>query len=130
MTEKMPDIQLIANLIVVRDDGKVLFVKYDPEDERWWLPGEDLEPYEHPNERARKELARFGLEPDGMEMIFVESFRGRRGWHVVFHYLVGATGHPTGEHVAEWFSPDAMPRTMHGAWERDAVNRVLAASAG
>lgn len=42
--EKQPEIQLIANLVVQRPDGKVLLVRYDAEDERWWLPGEDLDP--------------------------------------------------------------------------------------
>ena len=54
MAEQQPDIQLIANLVVLRPDGNVLFVRYHADDERWWLPGEDLEPYEHPDERARQ----------------------------------------------------------------------------
>jgi len=76
-TEQRPEIDLIANLVVVGEDLDVLFVRYDPDDERWWLPGEDLEPYEHPDERARGEMARFGLEGEP-RMVFVESFRGRR----------------------------------------------------
>jgi ADP-ribose pyrophosphatase YjhB (NUDIX family) len=126
MTERRPDIQLISNLVVVNSDGDVLFVRYDEDDDRWWLPGEDLEPYEHPGDRAGKELARFGLSADRLEMVFVESFRGRRGWHVVFHYRADVSGEPTGEHEAVWFPPDAMPPTMHGKWERDAVEKVLA----
>lgn len=123
-----PDIQLISNLVVEADDGRVLFVRYDPDDERWWLPGEDLEPFEHPDDRARKELARFGLEADRLEMVFVESFRGRRGWHVVFHYRARTNGIPTGPHQTAWFPVDALPRTMHGRWEHDAVLRVVGAS--
>jgi ADP-ribose pyrophosphatase YjhB (NUDIX family) len=127
--DKQPEIQLISNLVVVREDGRVLFVRYDPDDERWWLPGEDLEPYEHPDERAARELARFpGLIAGEPAMIFIESFRGRRGWHVVFHYHVPATGDPGGTHPTDWFSPDDLPRTMHGKWEHDAVRRVLAES--
>lgn len=122
---QQPDIQLISNLVVEDDAGRILFVRYDPDDERWWLPGEDLEPYEHPDERARKELARFGLEPDRMDMVFVESFRGRRGWHVVFHYRVRGKGDLNDAYRAEWFPVDALPRTMHGRWEHDAVKRVL-----
>jgi hypothetical protein len=61
-----------------------------------------------------------------LEPAFIESFRGRRGWHVVFHYRVQAAGEPNGEYAAEWFPPDALPRTMHGRWEREAVRRVLA----
>jgi ADP-ribose pyrophosphatase YjhB (NUDIX family) len=124
-TEVKPETQLISNLVVTRPDGMVLFVKYDEDDERWWLPGEDLEPYEHPDERALIELARFGLEAQAMQMSFVESFRGRRGWHVVFHYAVQVDGEPSGPIEARWFGPDDLPRTMHGRWEHDAVKRVL-----
>jgi ADP-ribose pyrophosphatase YjhB (NUDIX family) len=118
---------LISNLVVVNPDGKILFVRYDEEDDRWLLPGEDLEPYEHPDTRAEKELSRFGLTADRAEMVFVESFRGRRGWHVVFHYRVDVSGEPAGEAEAVWFPPEAMPPTMHGKWERDAVEKVLSA---
>ncbi len=127
--DQQPDVQLISNLVVTRNDGLVLFVRYDPEDERWWLPGEDLEPYEHPDERARKELTRFGLEADRLEMVFVESFRGRRGWHIVFHYRANVSSEPRAEVEARWFSSDSLPRTMHGRWEVEAVQRVLAESA-
>jgi ADP-ribose pyrophosphatase YjhB (NUDIX family) len=124
--DKQPDIQLIANLVVQREDGKVLLLRYDADDERWWLPGEDLDPYEHPDERARQVLDELpGLEAGDPQMIFIESFRGRRGWHVVFHYRVRGDGQPGGVTVAEWFAPDDLPRTMHGRWERDAVQRVL-----
>lgn len=124
--DKQPDIQLIANLVVQREDGKVLLLRYDADDERWWLPGEDLDPYEHPDERARQVLDELpGLEAGDPQMIFIESFRGRRGWHVVFHYRVRGDGQPGGVTAAEWFAPDDLPRTMHGRWERDAVQRVL-----
>jgi ADP-ribose pyrophosphatase YjhB (NUDIX family) len=122
--ESQPEVQLISNLIVTRDDGSVMFVRYDSDDDRWWLPGEDLEPYEHPDERARKELARFAL--DGQpEMVFIESFRGRRGWHVMFHYRVLVNGEAGGDYETGWFAPDQLPRTMHGRWEHDSVKRVL-----
>jgi ADP-ribose pyrophosphatase YjhB (NUDIX family) len=126
MTEQ-PEIQLIANLIVRRPDGHVLFVRYQADDERWWLPGEDLEAYEHPDERARAILHGLGgLEVESMAMDEVESFRGRRGWHVIFTYLVEADGDPGADFPAEWFPPDDLPRTVHGRWERDRVARALA----
>ena len=34
-TEQRPEIDLIANLVVVGEDLDVLFVRYDPDDERW-----------------------------------------------------------------------------------------------
>ena len=124
-----PDIQLIANLVVVRPDGQVLFVRYQADDERWWLPGEDLEPYEHPDERAQAILDGFpGLTVASVSMDEIESFRGRRGWHVIFTYRVDAEGEPEAAVPAAWFPPDELPRTMHGRWERDRVDKVLAAA--
>lgn len=126
-----PDIQLIANLVVLRPDGRVLFVRYHADDERWWLPGEDLEPYEHPDERARAILDGLrGLRVESMALEEIESFRGRRGWHVSFTYRVHADGEPDADFPAEWFPPDGLPRTMHGRWERDRVDRVLATAGG
>ena len=125
-----PEIQLISSLVVRRRDGRVLLVRYHADDERWWLPGEDLEPYEDPDDRARGPLERLsGPTPSSIELAFVESFRGRRGWHVVFHYRVEAEGDPAGEYPGEWFLPENLPRTVHGKWERDAVRRVLAEAA-
>lgn len=123
--QKQPDVQVISNLVVRRDDGHILLIR-DPDDERWWLPGEDVRPYQHPDERAREVLEKVGgLACRSMSMVFVESFRGRRGWHVVFHYRIEAEGEPT-EPEAGWFAPDELPRTAHGSWERKAVERVLA----
>ncbi len=126
MSEQQPEIQLIANLVVRRPDGHVLFVRYHSDDERWWLPGEDLEPYEHPDDRARETLEGVGVAATSLSLSFVESFRGRRGWHVVFHYGAEADGEADGDYPAEWFAPDDLPRTMHGRWEHEAVQRVLA----
>jgi ADP-ribose pyrophosphatase YjhB (NUDIX family) len=127
MGQQQPEIQLISNLVVVRPDGRVLFVRYHADDERWWLPGEDLEPYEHPDERAQAILAGFpGLSVSSMTMEEIESFRGRRGWHLIFTYRVEADGEPETGFPAEWFPPDELPRTMHGRWERDRVSRALA----
>jgi ADP-ribose pyrophosphatase YjhB (NUDIX family) len=121
-----PEIQLIANLVVVRPDGRVLLVRYRTDDERWWLPGEDLEPYEHPEERARAVLDGLGgLVAGVMSLDEIESFRGRRGWHVVFTYRVEADGEPAADFPAEWFAADELPRTVHGRWERDRVEHAL-----
>jgi ADP-ribose pyrophosphatase YjhB (NUDIX family) len=126
MTEKQPDVQVISNLVVHDDDGRVLLVRYDADDERWWLPGGDVVPYQHPDEAAAGVLGAFpGLEVRAQPaMAFVESFRGRRGWHVIFNYTVAADGTPGGEFETGWFPWDELPRTVHGTWERTVVERA------
>src|SRR5437868_1587973 len=118
MEKANPDIQLISNMVVQDDAGRVLFVKYDPDDERWCLPGGDLVPYQHPDERAAEILNGLtGLSWSELTLIFIESFRGRRGWHVMFNYHAKGTGEATGDTPAAWFPSDRLPRTMHGKWE-------------
>lgn len=60
-----------------------------------------------------------------MAMNEVESFRGRRGWHVIFTYRVEADGEPGGEFPTEWFPAGELPKTKHGRWERERVGRAL-----
>jgi ADP-ribose pyrophosphatase YjhB (NUDIX family) len=100
-------------------------VQYDPEDEAWWLPGGDLVPYEHPEEAARRVFDDLGLKLSSMKMVKIDSFRGRRGWHLMFNYLIEATGEPKGETPFAWHKPDKMPRTKHGTWEHDQVKAAL-----
>ena len=98
MEKANPEVQLISNIVVQDDDGRVLFVKYDLDDERWWLPGDDLVPYQHPDERAAEILNGLpGLKCSNLEMKFIESFRGRRGWHVMFNYNAKGSGDVTGD---------------------------------
>jgi ADP-ribose pyrophosphatase YjhB (NUDIX family) len=126
MSEPSVDTQVIANLVVRDDEGRVLFVRYDPENEKWWLPGEDVQPFTHPDDTAVKVLADLaGLKAGAPRLDHVESFRGRRGWHLVFHYDVAASGRPTGGPPAQWFAADELPRTMHGGWEKQVVAKVL-----
>ena len=127
MTEKQPDVQVVSNLVVRNDDGRVLLVRYEADDERWWLPGRDLVPYQHPDEAAAEILGEYpGLEMrEQPALAFVESFRGRRGWHVMFNYTVGADGTPGGEYETGWFPVDELPRTAHGKWERRVVERAV-----
>jgi hypothetical protein len=130
MAGSQPEVQLISNLVVTNREGHVLFVRYHPDDERWWLPGEDLEPYQHPDDLARQILGGFpGLRSGEPAPSFVESFRGRRSWHVVFHYRAEGSGRPGGDLPTGWFPPHDLPRTMHGRWEVDVVRRVLASDA-
>jgi len=127
-----PEIQVISSLVVQRQNGDVLLVRYDADDERWWLPGDDLVPYEHPDDAAKRFLERdvSGLEFEEPEMLFVESFRGRRGWHVIFHYGVRSRGEAEGAYETAWFSRDELPRTFHGSWERKVIQRATELTAG
>lgn len=131
-----PAIQLIANLVVHDDHGRVLLARYDPAgesaeadaDARWWLPAHELEDYQHPDDAARIALDEIaGVVPTSIALARVQSFRGRRGWHVSFDYAVAATGDPgSGGVMAQWFDRGDLPATMHGNWERDTIDAVLA----
>lgn len=127
MTSETVATQVIANLVVSDGAGKVLLVRYDPDDAKWWLPGRDVEPFTHPDDTAKALLAGLdGLACDAPRLHHVESFRGRRGWHLTFHYAVAATGEPKGTTPAAWFDADALPATRHGGWEKQTVAAVLA----
>lgn len=137
MTTEQPAIQLIANLVVEGEPGRVLLARYNAEaetdetdaDRRWWLPAHELEPYQHPDDAARIALDEIGgLTIESTELARVQSFRGRRGWHVSFDYHVKATGEPTSSRVpAAWHPDDDLPATMHGNWERDTIRAVRSA---
>lgn len=122
-------------------DGQVLLARYDaaeeaeaggqdPGDIKWWLPAHELEPYQHPDEAADLALAAIGgLDATVVGLQQVQSFRGRRGWHISFDYLVEASGQPSGDGVpAAWHTSDDLPPTMHGNWERDTIDGVIAAA--
>jgi hypothetical protein len=57
----------------------------------------------------------------------IESFRGRRGWHLVFHYQIETTAEALSTLPCAWFTPDVFPRTAHGTWEANNARRVLSA---
>jgi ADP-ribose pyrophosphatase YjhB (NUDIX family) len=127
MSTETPNVQLIVNLVIVRDN-QTLLVRYDTENEAWWLPGGDLEPYEQPEAATQRILKDLGLEGSTAKLARVDSFRGRRGWHVVIHYRVEATQSPVTEIPAHFFALENFPRTVHGRWERETVDAVLAAA--
>ncbi|MEL6891802.1 MAG: hypothetical protein AAFP84_09410 [Actinomycetota bacterium] len=133
MSER-PEIQLIANLVVHDHDGRVLLARYDPTGEidapdaevRWWLPAHELDNYQHPDEAATIAIDEIGsLDVESIELARVQSFRGRRGWHLSFDYRVVASGEPDGDIRADWFERADLPATMHGNWERDTIDAVL-----
>lgn len=117
------DIQVVVNLIVVNGDSQVLYLKRDPKLEKWWLPGEDVEPFTHPDAQATKIAASIGLTHDPIQYRRLQSFRGRRGWHLMFDYLVEANGSVSEPY--RWFDIGSPPTSMHGEWERSVVHAVL-----
>lgn len=130
-----PAIQLIANLVAHDDHGRVLLARYDPTGEiddtdaeaRWWLPAHELDDYQHPDAAARIALDEIeGVDARSLRLSRVQSFRGRRGWHISFDYSVVAIGDPTGGAVpARFFDRTDLPATMHGNWERETIDAVL-----
>ena len=134
MSER-PTIQLIANLVVRDERGRVLLAKYNPSgelddsdaDTRWWLPAHELDDYQHPDDAARLAIDEIaGIDIESLQLSRVQSFRGRRGWHISFDYTVSAAGEPGGGPVpAAWFDRADLPATMHGNWERDTIDAVL-----
>jgi hypothetical protein len=125
MTDQRPQIDLICNLVARREDGRVLFVREDPQDPRWGLPYRGLVPYQHPDEVAPSVLADWELTSTRLLFSEIESFRGRSGWHVMFNYLADVSGEARQGTPSDWFAPEAMPHTLHGRWEKDVVLRAL-----
>jgi ADP-ribose pyrophosphatase YjhB (NUDIX family) len=119
-----PDIQLIANVVVLNAAGEVLLTREDMgegQPARWWLPGAELAPYEHPDAACQRALAELGLSAAAATLHHVESFRGRRGWHVMFNYRCDTQGDAA---AASWHSPRSLPATAHGAWEAGVIGKV------
>jgi ADP-ribose pyrophosphatase YjhB (NUDIX family) len=119
--EKKPDIQLTSNVVIVNSKREVLLTRYDADDERWWIPGASLETYEHPDVASKRALVDVGQSKSlASTMKHVESFRGRRGWHVMFNYFVH-TDSSSANAESQWFPLDQLPPTMHGEWERNVI---------
>ena len=132
---EQPAIQLIANVVVHDGDNNVLLTRYDasaegPDDDdavRWWLPAHELVAYEHPDEAAAIALTDFtGLTVQSIELSRVQSFRGRRGWHISFDFDALVAGQPdSGGLPTAWFAASELPVTKHGNWEHDTIHAVL-----
>ncbi|MBC6440689.1 MAG: hypothetical protein GDA49_09850 [Rhodospirillales bacterium] len=72
---------------------------YDPDSEKWWLPGRDVAPCTHPDDTAKAVLDEMdGLDAGEPAFDHVESFRGRRGWHLAFHDPGEGDGNADGRH--------------------------------
>jgi ADP-ribose pyrophosphatase YjhB (NUDIX family) len=128
-----PDIQLIANVVVFNPGGQVLLTREDAGQghaARWWLPGAELAPYEHPDAACQRALTELGLRDSVATLHHVESFRGRRGWHVMFNYHCPATADKRdAQGGASWHSRSALPATAHGPWEAQVIGKVCGPAA-
>jgi ADP-ribose pyrophosphatase YjhB (NUDIX family) len=124
--EEMPAVQLIVNPVVERGDGSVLLRR--EEDARWTLPDAELEPYEHPEDAAGEVLGDpAGLVVSEVRLANVQSFRGRRGWHVTIELPRQGGRVPVAAGKGGGLVPARRPpRTAHGAWEGQTVAGVLA----
>jgi len=121
---KAPEVQLIANAVISDGAGRVMLTRYD-DDERWWLPGAQLQPYEHPDEALQRALDGLAPAAASRALHHVESFRGRRGWHVMFNYVVTVAASTDGAANGPWFAADALPAFAHGPWEAGVIAKAL-----
>ena len=119
------DIQLTSNVVIVSPANRVLLTQYDENDDRFWIPGASLEEYEHPDSAALRGVADVLAGEQSVPILsHIESFRGRRGWHVMFNYLVRIDAEPAGEE-ATWFDANALPAMAHGEWEKGVIAKAL-----
>jgi ADP-ribose pyrophosphatase YjhB (NUDIX family) len=124
--QQKAEIQLTSNVIIASPNGKVLLTQYDEDDERMWIPGASLNEYEHPDAAAIRAIADVGVATDAVaKLSHVESFRGRRGWHVMFNYVVGVEAEVPAM-CATWFDAKQLPLMAHGDWEKGVIAKALA----
>jgi ADP-ribose pyrophosphatase YjhB (NUDIX family) len=124
-TQPKADIQLTSNVVIASPNGQVLLTQYDEDDDRLWIPGASINEYEHPDAAAIRALADVGLATNhAVKLSHIESFRGRRGWHVMFNYIVALDSEQAASQ-AKWFDPKNLPPTAHGDWESGVITKAL-----
>jgi ADP-ribose pyrophosphatase YjhB (NUDIX family) len=122
------DIQLTANVIIVSPNHKVLLTRYDNDDERMWIPGASLNEYEHPDAAALRAVSDVGIfAPVSVTLHHIESFRGRRGWHVMFNYVAKIDAEIASK-SATWHDAINLPQMAHGEWEKGVITKVISTS--
>jgi ADP-ribose pyrophosphatase YjhB (NUDIX family) len=119
------DIQLTSNVVIAAPSGRVLLTRYEQDDDRLWIPGASLEEYEHPDVAAKRAVASMLVVPDASATLsHIESFRGRRGWHVMFNYLVNVDTECKSDE-GQWFDAMNLPPMAHGEWEKSVIAKAL-----
>jgi ADP-ribose pyrophosphatase YjhB (NUDIX family) len=93
----------------------------------WFLPNDDLQHLEHPEQAARRILKeQAGIDDATLKLAEIESFTGNdHTWHLIFDYLAFTRTMNTlpGKGVAElrWFEIDKLPPAedfAHHGWGR------------
>lgn len=130
--------KLIAD-VMIQDGNRAYLVKYRDSSEYdgqkgWFLPDDQLEHGEHPDDGARRITEeQLGVTLSDVELGFIESFEGNdTSWHLIFHYRAtttdaGAIRH--GANVAEgrWFDLSALParsEVSHHGWGLDTIETL------
>jgi len=125
-TDADVNVQLIVNLVALNERGEIALTRYETEDERWWLPGSDLQPFAHPDALAAELAASISPQLPTPNLHHLESFRGRRGWHLMFNYLARLPAQATCDPDYTLFPSSALPRMFHGTWERSVIDKMRA----
>lgn len=124
------DHSLIADIAVLAAI-RVLLVKYKDVDKYdresgWFLPGDVLRHFEHPEQAAKRILKeQLSISIGKVTLGFIESFKGNNGsWHMSFHCKAELEKTPEKTAsadlaAAEWFRLDWLPErseVVHHGW--------------
>ena len=111
MTTETVATQVIANLVVTMARARCCWSVTTRTRRRGGCPAR-TSALTHPDDAAKAVLADLpGLEAGAPAFHHVDSFRGRRGWHLMFHYLVTASGGRRGSRARRLVPADALPAT-------------------
>jgi ADP-ribose pyrophosphatase YjhB (NUDIX family) len=127
-------LKLVAD-VTLTAGNRVLLVKYREtrkydHQAGWFLPDDYMQRLEHPEDAALRILRdQVGIEMQGLDLGFIESFEGNGAWHLVFHFLASVEdaslvrpGPNTAS--AEWFAYSSLPSrsdVAHGGWALDVI---------
>ncbi len=130
--------KLIAD-VAVFSRSDVALVRYSSGYDRqtgWFLPDDELQHLEHPDDAARRILAgQLGLNSALPRLDHIESFKGNdASWHLVFHFVVevdepGKIAPSSNLADLAWFPVDRLPEReaiAHHGWALDVIQTILA----
>ena len=135
----MHNCKLITDITII-SGGKVLLVKYSETNKYdhqtgWFLPDDQLENFEDPDESAIRILnEQLGITNTDVKISFVESFRGNdKSWHIVFHYKAVPEATPEVKPSSDiekyqWFDIKYLPdkkETAHHGWAIYTIREII-----